>query len=1190
MYLQKIDIKGFKSFADHTIIDFQPGINVIVGPNGCGKSNVVDAIRWVLGEANIRNLRGQKSEDVIFNGTDNNRALGMANVEIDINNAEHILSTEFSEVTVARKLFRSGESEFYLNRSRVRLKDIHNLFMGTGLGKKGYSIIGQGELEQVLNGQGLERRMFLEEASGISKHRQQRDEVRRRITTTSEDLVRVSDLLNELTERKLEVEQKAGRARQYISLSSELTELDKQLMHYEIDKLTRDIQQKHNLQQEKKDSLVIAQTKLNQWQQNWQTNTKRIDELRQEIERLREEKYTLENSLNSMSGEIRLSEERIKNHEERLTANDTDETKYAEMLDKIGQDLNRMSYDFEEEEKKFQLRLSEYQELKLNITAVEESIEQLNREFEDHKLLAFDVMREETSTGNRIREIEDLAARLAEKGQRTIIYIEESGNQQGRLTSELDRLQTDIENINRSIAQEENQQRQLLQGKKQQAEEVALLESEFARLDLERVKIENELMGIRERQRNLLGYSSGVKYILNPANKHKFPGLIGVLGEALEVPAGMETAIETAVGRGVENVVVEKVEQARQAIELLKQQRAGRVTFLPLDVLRVQSIPSEVLNQLLSIDGVIGLASQLVKYPPDFNLAVEYLLGRILVTRDMNVAIKLLKTFSYPMRTVTLEGELFNGNGAITGGIKPNQTEGPLKRKAEENSLILKQQQNQQALNKNRLMTKQANEKLSVLEKQLESIIHHLTEFNMKRDMMNEQKQKTITEQVRLTNEQKAYQEQHVHIQIERDEILKEKAQLDNRQKELQQRNQQLGTELEKVKLKLDTAIRDRDIFRERGLSYQEQVDMKRQELDNMKKSIEQLKQVRNSYEQSRNQSKQLRDRLVEETESEQQKIIYIKSEIEKLTIQLGKNNTVLLEKQKANQELQNLLQEMNTEVNPLREKVISLENAIHQGEILIAKMETELKNYISRWQEKFDEAIPETDSPLSGAQVRNYKARMQELNGLIDDLGIVDLGSIKEYEEVEARFEYMNSHYEDLLQARDTLDKLLRDTENLMGKRFAHFLLLANESFNQTFTEMFSGGEARLLLEKSDDRLDAGVDIEVKMPGKKLQSLNLLSGGERALTCITFIFALLRLKPIPFCLLDEIDAALDETNLTRFTRFLKSMSEQIQFIIITHRQTTIECGDHILGVTMPEKGISKVFTLSLKEAENMAG
>ena len=398
MYLQKIDIKGFKSFADHTIIDFQPGINVIVGPNGSGKSNVVDAIRWVLGEANIRNLRGQKSEDVIFNGTDNNRALGMANVEIDINNAEHILSTEFSEVTVARKLFRSGESEFYLNRSRVRLKDIHNLFMGTGLVKKGYSIIGQGELEQVLNGQGLERRMFLEEASGISKHRQQRDEVRRRITTTSEDLVRVSDLLNELTERKLEVEQKAGRARQYISLSSELTDLDKQLMHYDIDKLTRDIQQKHNLQQEKKDSLVIAQTKLNQWQQNWQTNTKRIDELRQEIERLREEKYTLENSLNSMSGEIRLSEERIKNHEERLTANDTDETKYAEMLDKIGQDLNRMSYDFEEEEKKFQLRLSEYQELKLNITAVEESIEQLNREFEDYKLLAFDVMR-----GNQYR-------------------------------------------------------------------------------------------------------------------------------------------------------------------------------------------------------------------------------------------------------------------------------------------------------------------------------------------------------------------------------------------------------------------------------------------------------------------------------------------------------------------------------------------------------------------------------------------------------------------------------------------------------------------------------------------------------------------------------------------------------------------------------------------------------------------
>lgn len=1190
MYLRKIDIKGFKSFADHTIIDFQPGINIIVGPNGCGKSNVVDAIRWVLGEANIRNLRGQKSEDVIFNGTDNNRALGMANVEIDINNAEHIISTEFSEVAVARKLFRSGESEFYLNSSRVRLKDIHSLFTGTGLGRRGYSIIGQGELEQVLNGQGLERRMFLEEASGISKHRQQRDEVRRRITTTGEDLVRVSDLLSELSVRKLEVEQKANCARRYISLASELTELDKQVMHYEIDKLTRDMQQKHKLQQEKKDSLVIAQTKLNQWQQNWQANTKQMEELRLEIERLREEKYSLENLLNSMSGEIRLSEERIKNHEERLTTNGTDEAKYAEMLHKIGHDLNRMSNDFEEEEQKFQLRLNEYHELKLNLTAVEESIEQLNCEFEDHKLLAFDVMREETSTGNRIREIEDLTARLAEKGQRINIYIEELGNQQGRSTSELDRLQTDIEHLNRSIAQEEHHQHQLLQKKRQQAEEVALLETEFARLDMERVKIENELLGIRERQRNLLGYSSGVKYILNPANKNKFPGLTGVVGEALEVPEGMETAIEIAVGRGVENVVIEKVEQARQAIELLKQQRAGRVTFLPLDVLRVQTVPSEVLSQLLSIDGVMGLASQLVNYPPDFKLAVEYLLGRILVTRDMNVAINLLKNFSYPLRTVTLEGELFNGNGAITGGIKPNQTEGPLKRKAEENSLNLKQQQNRQALDKNRSMTQQADEKLSVLEKQLDSNIHRLTEFNMKRDMMNEQKQKTTAEQVRLANEQKAYQEQFVHIQIERDELLTEKTQLDNLQKELQQHNQQLGVELEKMKVKSDTAIRDRDIFRERCSSYQEQVDMKRQELENTKRSIEQLQQVRNSYEQSYNQCKQLHNRLMEETKSEQQKIVDIKSEQEKTTVQLENINAVLLARQTANQELQKLLQEMNTEDNPLREKVINLENAIHHGEILIAKMETELENYISRWQEKFDDAIPEIDSFLSGAQVRNSKSRMLELSGLIDELGIVDLGSVQEYEEVEARFEYMNSHYEDLVQARDSLDRLLRDTENLMGKRFGQFLMLANDSFNKTFTEMFSGGEARLLLEKSDDRLEAGVDIEVKMPGKKLQSLNLLSGGERALTCIAFIFALLRLKPIPFCLLDEIDAALDETNLTRFTRFLQSMSEQIQFIIITHRQTTIECGDHILGVTMPEKGISKVFTLSLKEAENMAG
>jgi chromosome segregation protein len=1195
LYLKRLEIKGFKSFADMTEINLKPGINIVVGPNGCGKSNIVDAIRWVLGETNVRHIRGQKNEDIIFNGTDKKKSQGMAYAEIIVDNFDHVLPVEFNEVTVERKSFRSGESEFYLNKTRVRMKDIVELFTGTGLGKKGYSIINQGELEQVLNGQPLERRLILEEASGIIRHRQKRDEVKKRLTETSNDILRLGDLLGELEARKEEVREKAEKAAVYIDAASEHDELERHVLTHEWLKINEDIKTRKTDLTSHQVQLEETKAKITMLENELQLNDVDIKDNQSLLARLKEERYAYESALSSIESETRLSQEKIKNARERMATADQDSGKYLSMLNSLSLDIEETLVAFGQDQEQFAKRQQEYLQMEKEVLMLAEKIKLLKIQFEEKKTAVFSAVRQETELGNHIVKNEEELKRAGERAERINIHVEDITN---KITASKDT----AADLHEQITLCEKQHNDNLKSLERFKREKEILQKSGQELLQQYDELKNQIQAItnklsvhQEMQKNLAGYSQGVKAIVRrfTAGRDKISGYIGIIGELIDVKPGLETAVEIALNRGMENIVVESIDDARRAINILKDNNMGRVTFLPLDALKIQPITKSVLDNVKKTEGVLGLGSELVDYDKHLKKAIEYLLGRVLVVKDADIAIKIYKNMNFPGRIVTLEGELINTSGAITGGSRAPLHMGVIQRKGEEKKLaqLLQQLKDKAAL----LWTKleQHRQQIKDIEQSISQDNNRVIEQSFKLQMLIKQKEQTHEEGKSLTQQYDSYLQELQQINKDSARLTDINSRLLKEKDALLQRNSTLSDELEMIKQSIEIDTRDFEVSRERLNSNQEQLEMKTREMENNRKNIAQFEQVKESYQESLKTANELKERMqntiIKENDSMEQKRQMIVEHQEKLQ-EVEENIAIAGERSK---DFQNAAYQLNQQLIPLRQKAAENESSNRNLELTIARLETEQDNLIKKWQEKYNENLlgMEFEASFSNADIRRFIRQIAELKTQIDDLWPVDLQSVNEYEEISARYIFQKQQYEDLAEARDSLHRLLEETEKIMIKDFSHFLLLANESFKKTFREVFGGGEALLRLTPAHNAmLDAGVEIEVKMPGKRMQSLDLLSGGERALTCIAFIFALLGLRPAPFCLLDEIDASLDETNLIRFANFLKKMSDNMQFIIITHRQTTIAAGENIYGVTMPEKGVSSVLTLNIQDAENLAG
>ncbi len=1192
MYLKRLEIKGFKSFADNTEILLEPGLNIIVGPNGCGKSNIADAVRWVLGEGNVRQLRGQKNEDIIFNGTDKQKPQGMAMVDMTIDNADHVLPVEFGEVNVGRKMFRSGESEYLINKSRVRMKDVINLFTGTGLGKRGYSIIGQGELEQVLNGQGFDRRLLLEEASGSIRYRQQRDEVKGRIAATGLDLQRLADIIAELEIRTAELQVKSAKASAYLELMAEYSQLDKTFMASEMLDIKQNLSlrknewtQKSAVQKELDQSLAALNAELNQAESLY-------DAGRNLLTMMKDQKYGLETELGNLESEAKLGQERIHNYNERILAASQDAGKYGKMLEALNQDLKMQLDDYNLEKGKWHARQLELEGLNLEIQAMEAAIGAKVELFEQQRGQIFEQVNRESGLKNAMLSSEENIKRAREKKDRLQMRLEENRR---KCQAEAEKRQALEEQSQIQLKERQEIEKQLLQlnaERQQLGDENRKLETAYQEISQTQMSIENRLLALQDLERKYVGYSEGVRAVLQAqaAGEPSLRGMKGLMADLIDVPAGMELAIEIAAGKGLENIVVARAEEAQAAIHFLKRQRLGRVTFLPLDVLRVSKVNPRMLAELIQKEGVLGLASQLVKFDDQYEKAVEYLLGRVLLVSDLDRGMQVFKNSQQSLRIVSLEGDLINVSGAMTGGASGQKKTSPIMRKGEEKKLRLQLEQVQTQRDANRQLFEALSLQAQALDEQLMERRNLMAEHDFQQKLIQAELAaiKLNLEQGSSENEMQLQEIEALHNSLQLMEA--ERLQLQQDYRELCTENVSFTEQVEAMKESLGSDRREYEVRKERALSHQDQLNMKQRELVKLENNLAQFMEVQSSYQQSVEDAERIQTRLQHDRGQQEQMLGQNNEQRENKQRELAELQAALIKQQEAHQAEGEHIDRLRSQLRPWLEDKTKTEESLRTLEMRMVRIETEMEAARDKWTDKYHPEAPEQyERVMTNGEMRDYKRRIEELKEKIEILGPVDIESIKEYEELKTRYDFLQQQRSDLVEARQSLEKLLNETEKIMAKNFAQFMLLANESFQRTFSEIFGGGEANLILEDDSNYLSAGVDIVLKMPGKRSQALNLLSGGEKALTCIAFIFALLRLRPAPFCLLDEIDAALDETNLMRFTQFLKGMAEDIQFIIITHRQATIEAGTNIYGVTMPQEGISSILSISVNESISMA-
>jgi len=1185
-------MRGFKSFAESTVIHFTPGINIIVGPNGCGKSNIVDSIRWVLGEGNVRNLRGHRGEDVIFSGSDKKKALGMAVVEVTIDNSDNTLPVDYTEVTLGRKIFRSGETEIFLNKNQTRLKDINALFAGTGLGKKGYSIISQGELEQVLNGQPLDRRLILEEASGIIKYRQQRDEVKKRIADTSNDLLRLGDILDELKQRKEEVALKAEKAQQYIQLNNEYNKLEKEVILAETAKLKDSIKKKGDNLNHIKAKFKDLDRRLQEKEQAVIDLDKNLEVVNNQLNTAKESKHELESQVSSLLGEVRLGGERIKNYRERMDLAGQEKIRYLEMISEFERTLKTQENEYSKQKNDYLANQAGYKQLEEQIEEIKSSLDQYQHKFDMQKSQVFDQVNNEIKLKNQLKDMEGELKKYKEKRERLIIQLDNLKEKILRYNEKAADLKVQARKHENNMQNTETELQKLTEQKNEYNRSLQEIEAQYKQMNEKLSKVKNQLMVIFDMRKNMIGYSPAAKFIMDYAVNKKIKGIIGLTGELIEVPNGLELAIEVAAGKGLESIIVETTDYAQEAIDLLKRQKNGRATFLPLDKLRVQEVPQIVIKQVTHEKGVLGRASDLIKYEARLTKAVEYLLGKVLVVEDMTRAIEVFQKIKYPFRLVSLEGDVVNVSGAMTGGSYKNLHKNSLlKRKNEEKQLVLQEKKLIQLQEQNRNQFTEITDKIKILEQGIMQTKNNMAETTFQHDMLVKEIDtiKQDLENSRVEHRQLSGELLHLDEKIVAQE--EEYRKLSLKQQNLQQHNESISQELDTIKDSIDQTRREYDILRERLNFSENQIAAKKRELENLDKNISQLKDVKLSYEKSIPQAEKRVGTLEKEIQTEINRLSEMEKLIKDKEAMVKENSANLENYQNIKNQLLNHITAVKQEIVPLKAEFLTMQRTVNNLEMDQVKAKTELEGLIEKYREKFkQEPIWATAKIITTAETRGKKRQIEDIKNRIEEIGPVDISSVRELNEITTRLNFINTQYQDLLEGRDSLGQLLQKTESIMEEELLKFLQQANDSFNRTFKEIFNGGQAYLRLEEDKDYLNAGINIEVKIPGKKVQSLNLLSGGERALTCIAFIFSLVILKPVPFCLLDEIDAALDEANLLRFTRFIKEVCHKIQFIIITHRQTTIEAGDRIYGITMPEQGVSSVLTIDLSEAEGLAG
>lgn len=1177
MYLKRLELQGFKSFADKTVLEFMPGITSVIGPNGSGKSNISDAIRWVLGEQSMKSLRSGKSSDVIFAGTQNRKSLGFAEASLIFDNSDGKLPIEYTEVTVTRKIYRSGETGYYINKVPCRLKDVLELFMDTGIGKDGYSIIGQGKIDEILSNKSEDRRNVFEEAAGIVKFKTRKEESEKKLEHTKLNLLRINDILTEIEANIEPLKIQADKARKFLNLKEELKNIEVGLFYFNIEKYkselkeiienTEILQSNCNLEEGKIERIKLLKEELKD----------NLDEITTKIENTQNIGFESEKQIEKLNSDINVAKAKIQNNNENIESYNKEISETNEKIKKSKQEIDEKidkKNSLKENRKKFENELNEKQEkldgILKNLSDEQLHIESLKRKLEDNIDEKYEIESDTNTQNANTSNIEKRKTQIDNEINSNISELDNTSFKKEESVKEFEKSKKDRNEIQEKI-------QNILKEKQSIEKEIKIYDLKINNLMQENQIKDSRCKFLEETEREKEGYIKSVKSILNDKNLlDNMNGKVhGAVANLITVPKNMQIAIEMSLGASLQNIVINSEEDAKKLIDYLRKNNLGRASFLP-----ISSVKGKKIEKIKKIDKAIGVASDLIEYDKLYENIILSLLGRTVIVENMDLGVELAKENNYSFKIVTLQGDIINPSGAISGGSVPKRTTSILGREKEIEEL---KEEIKSIKKKIESVQKEQQEKKAILDnmglKELESESQTIDiKYNVEK-----QKLESINE-----NAEKL----RLHIA----KLKQEKINLNAQKEEIQKFIEQNKIKLEKIKRENEELQKEISNYTEKNKEINKVVDDLNFDITNLKISV-------SSFDESENSINEIQTLIEKEIENnnlniknKKDRIQNLTQEIEKLKTEINKNNEKIkeikekvsnssIDIEKLKQEKTNISERIKKQEELQEEefKIIEdLKAQIVRIDIKKNKTEEDLNSLVNNLWEEYELTPNAKGNYKRPENVALTQKRVNNLRQDIRDLGSVNVDSIEEYKNLKNRYDFMCEQRLDLENTMSKLRNMISDITETMKKQFKERFEIINRNFGEVFKELFGGGKAEIALEDESNILECGININVQPPGKKLQSMMLLSGGERAFTAIALLFAILKMSPAPFCVLDEIEAALDDVNVYRYAEFLKKFSKDTQFLVITHRKGTMEAADTVYGITMEENGISKLLSMKL--------
>ena len=1181
MYLKSIEVQGFKSFANKIVFDFHNGITGIVGPNGSGKSNVADAVRWVLGEQSAKQLRGAKMEDVIFAGTQNRKPVGFAYVAITLDNSDHALPVEYDEVTVSRRVYRSGESEYKINGHSCRLRDVTEMFYDTGIGKEGYSIIGQGQIDKILSGKPDERRELFDEAAGIVKFKRRKSAAIKKLENERSNLVRVNDILSELEKQVGPLKQQSEKAKEYLNYKTDLKKYDVNAFLLETDRIRKETAELNDRLKIVDDDLEDSKSEYDNTKSEYEAAENQLNDINAQIDENSQTISALELENQKLQGEINVFTEQIKT----FNANKQLHSERLLDIEKDKQNKNNSVKELREQYNDLNTELSEYND---KLAAINDTAKALNAEIEgisgqidNRQNSIYDNLTEQSTIKAENQKFVTMLEQLEIKKSELTSHIikgksDESAQKQviKSLTAELDNAVGKLEDINNSIEESNTSVTQL---KAEIAEKNSELDKLTQNYHREKSRLES-LINITERYD---GYGNSIKKIMELKDSN--PGILGVIADIVKVEKQYETAIETALGGTIQNIVTDKESTAKELIGYLKQNKLGRATFLPLNAIHARNTLEN--EACINEKGVIGVASNLVRVSFEYEGLAKYLLGRILVVDNIDNALLIAKKYKYTLRIVTLEGEQLNPGGSMTGGAFRNSSN-LLGRRREIEELKQSVSNTNKQITQEKAAVADLRNQVAKYREALDSYNKLLRETHIRKNTIDvnlKQADLKLSEIIASygddIKEQASIDSEILKISESRNQVSGNLNLLDNQNEAARKEIENLGKTLEAKKSEEAAVALKIENLKISHSSIEQKASFINENIERLCKELDNLEEEKTSIQEKIGETKEL-------VSAKQADIELVKNSIEESERKI----TAIGEKLED-------LRAAKEKVNASHKEFFKKREELNEKIILLEKDSMRLHNQYDRLEESYDSLVDymwnEYELTYSYAlelksdelnNINDIRKQINILKAAIKKLGDVNVNAIEEYKSVSERYEFMKTQHDDMIEAEESLMKVIEELDEGMRAQFTAKFEEIKVEFDKVFKELFGGGRGTIELVEGEDILEAGILIISQPPGKKLQNMMQLSGGEKALTAIALLFAIQNLKPSPFCLLDEIEAALDDSNVGRYANYLHKLTKHTQFIVITHRRGTMSAADRLYGITMQEKGVSTLVSVDLIE------